>query len=75
MKIYILILNTDMALLAISYYRKSYVSALSQFNQKPFCLTFFDQMRVDWNLTALQIFTDFACCNVQCFSVGVHDYL
>lgn len=72
MKIYILILVTDMAILVTSNYSKSYVSGLSHFSQKPFCLTFWDQIHVDWNLTALQIFTDFACCNGHLFSVGVH---
>lgn len=48
---------------------------MSHFNLKPFCLTFWDQTYVDWNLTALQIRTDFACCNGHHFSVGVHDCL
>ena len=75
MKICILIFITDMTILVISNYSKPYVAGLSHFNQKPVCLTFWDQIHVDWNLAALQIFTDFSCCNGHHFSVGVHDCL
>lgn len=70
--IYVLILTTNMVTLVVSNDSKSYVSGFSQFNQKPFFLTFCDHIHVDWNLRALQIFSDFACCNEQHFSVGVH---
>lgn len=72
-KIYILVLITDMSVSDTSNYSKLYVSGLSQFKQKPFCLIFWDQIHVNWNLIALQIFTDFACCNGQHFSVEVND--
>lgn len=65
------ILITDMAILVIFYHRKSYLSGLSCFRQKPSWLTFWDQIHVDWNLTALKIFTDFYVTIDIAFAVGV----
>lgn len=73
MKIYISLLTTDMTIPVASNYSKLYVSGLSQFKQKPFCLVFWDQIHMDWNLRALQLFIDSACCNGQHFSVEINE--
>lgn len=69
------ILITDMAILIIFYCRKSYLSGLSRFRQKPSWLTFWDQIHVDWNLTALKIVTDFYVTIDIAFAVGVCGFL